>query len=237
MKGVNETKKYNNLIESGLELLSKAQSYIDTFDHNRVYGPSDLEEVSSSFDIVEEYHNWVKSIIKFYKSDDDKDKILTSFFKEVDGVPTLDWLEDNHYMEGDPMPASIATSILTEGKKKLEYIRKIYGTENVGNDKKIILLVNKKTNEITVKDKNHLKHSFRRTYGINKRLGYLIKIYKTPKIGGAVLAGTPKLQNISKELKKINADLMEDLDLQDNVIMNDNNSGYYINPKYIFEFT
>lgn len=103
------------------------------------------------------------------------------------------------------------------------------------NNEVIILQINEEKKEVTRKDNFKFKHSFRKPSGINKRFEYLIKIHHSPKISGYDL-GSPSLQNISKEINKLNKKLGGSLKLSDDLIINEGNSGYEINPKYKIEF-
>lgn len=100
------------------------------------------------------------------------------------------------------------------------------------NNGNIILQISEERKEIIC---NKFKHSFRKATGANKRFEYLIKIYKNPKIGGSDL-GSSTLQNVSKELKKLNVIIKNKLKLSDDLIINNGNSGYEINNKYKIEF-
>ena len=71
--------------------------------------------------------------------------------------------------------------------------------------------------------------------GINKRFGYLIKIHQNPKISGTDL-GSATLQNLSKEIRELNETFKEKLKLPDELIINNDNSGYEINRRYFIEF-
>ena len=103
------------------------------------------------------------------------------------------------------------------------------------NGEKIILQIDEKRKEIMRKDNNEFRHSFRRALGINKRFGYLIKIHQNPKISGTDL-GSATLQNLSKEIRELNETFKEKLKLPDELIINNDNSGYEINRRYFIEF-
>jgi len=123
---------------------------------------------------------------------------------------------------------------LIENLERLKEIKtKIDETLGV---EKIILQISEERKEIMRKNDNRFKHSFRKTLGINKRFGYLVKICKNPKISGYELCGSATLQNLSKEIKKINYVVKNKLKLLDELIINEGHSGYEINNKYKIEF-
>lgn len=100
-------------------------------------------------------------------------------------------------------------------------------------EKKIRLHINVQRKEIKRVD-NEFKHSFLKAMGINKRFEYLIAICKNPQISGNDLRGRATIQNLSKEIKKMNVALRDKLFLGDDLIVN--NGGYEINNKFIVEF-
>ncbi len=112
---------HKSLIDEGLGLLSKTQSIIDEFDKNKLY---DIHEVNLSFDIVDEYHKWIKNIQQFMDLDLENE-IDASIFREADGVPTFDWLDEHHEFNGDYIPIGLAENILRETKKRLEQLREV----------------------------------------------------------------------------------------------------------------
>lgn len=104
------------------------------------------------------------------------------------------------------------------------------------SNKNITLQINENMQEVILKNNKKFKHSFRKTRGTNKRFNYLVRIYNNPKISGHNLSKGTSLQNISKEIKIINNTLKDKLKLLDELIINNESSGYEINSKYVIEF-
>ncbi|MFA6386756.1 MAG: hypothetical protein WCW04_03240 [Candidatus Paceibacterota bacterium] len=222
-------KTYEKLIKKGLELTSKAQSIINSPDML----PSPYKFVYAN--LAGEYHQWIKRVQQFFIKEK-RNKIEISFFDEIDNIPTVDYLGKYDQLDDDNFTSKFAKEILAEIRKKLEYIQKIYNLENKKREVKIILQIDEKRKEIIFKENNKFKYAFRRTRGVNKRLNYLIKIYKNPKISGNSLANTTTLQNLSGEITELNNVLKNRLNLSDDLIVNDGNSGYEIDSKFGIEF-
>jgi hypothetical protein len=105
-----------------------------------------------------------------------------------------------------------------------------YGNKKQEENNLILLKINKENKTITRNSgRKNLVCAFRKVSGKNKRFEYVVNLVKSEtKISGSKLSNT-SAQNISTELEKINKKLKEDLDLIEDFIKNENNSGYEIN--------
>jgi hypothetical protein len=138
-------------------------------------------------------------------------------------TPKLDLLKTNFYFEFEKDTVSTLKYILSE------LLEKGYGEQKSVeiNTKKITLKINKLRKEVK-KDFNGKVVSCFFRGKVNKRFEYLVKLAKNnEKIGASDLSKT-SYQNISTEIDKINERLVTDLELNQNVIKNDGNSGYEI---------
>lgn len=98
-----------------------------------------------------------------------------------------------------------------------------------------IFVIDEDKKEIFRKDNKRFNYIFRKS-SKNKRFEYLINVYHNPQISGYDLAKGGSLQNLSKEIRKINDILKIKLKLSEEFILNDDNTGYKINDKYHIEF-
>ena len=84
----------------------------------------------------------------------------------------MNWLDENHYLIGDPLFPGIAEEVLKEVKKKLEYVRKISKKDPGQKDNeniRVILVIDEERKEIKQKNNSKFKHSFRKATGKNQR--------------------------------------------------------------------
>lgn len=226
---------YDDLMDRGLKLISEAhniiEKYTDKYKDEKV-----IYKKGICFDIVVmEYHKWVNDTKQFFETSF-RNKVEASFFGVIDSVPSFDWLNDNWYLDVDFISKGTPFNIIKEVNKKLERIRNIYNKEN--KNKKIILQIKKERFEIIKKDSG-FSYSFRKIEGNNKRFKYLIKIKEKPQISAKDLmehSDTKTMQNLSKEISKLNEIIKKKLNIEDQLILNKNNTGYEINEKYEIEF-
>lgn len=174
----------------------------------------------------------------FYREDLDNINIMFSASMSAESLTKLREVRSTFDL-GLGIEGEDCFYFLIEDLEKLKEIKtKIDEASGV---EKTILQISKERKEIMRKDNHKFKRSFRSPQGKNKRFEYLIKIYDNPKISGRDLEPDPdligkKLQNLSKEIRKMNGSFKNKLNLPDNLIVNESNSGYEINSKYYFEF-
>lgn len=99
---------------------------------------------------------------------------------------------------------------------------------STSNHNKTILKINKSKMQVT-KDNSLLVCAFRKVGGKNLRFEYILNLAKTSTKISAKKLRNKTIQNISSEIDEINERLKENLELTEDVIKNDDNSGYEIN--------
>lgn len=192
------------------------------FDFNH---PDDIEYVPLK---MQDFHSFrgyrsIRSIVDFLKENGIEIEVTYDF----DSFPIP---REVAYINNETI-ARIKSGSVKDLQDKIRILKETFSD----GDEKIVIQIDEEKKEVMLKDKPKLKHSFRKTHGINKRFEYLIKIHQIPKIGGSDL-GSKTLQNVSKEIKKLNEKLGGSLKLSDDLIINKDKTGYEINPKYKFEF-
>jgi len=238
-------KDYKKLIEKGSDFLTTAQKILESYKkesgnsftvyprHNggRLGGHYHDVNQSELSMLLSNYHEWVKDIIEFIETTNE-DKIEISYFKDTDNIP-----KDLYEVNNESRPELIK-DIVGEVRNKNNKLRELYSKSTLRGKEKIILQINTARMELKRKDEDEVKISFRLKDGENKRFKYLVEIAENPKVSGKSLielANTANLQNLSKEIGKLNKYISTNLDIESDLIVNDNSSGYKIDDKYSVE--
>lgn len=230
---------YQDFIDEGSRLLDETQSLLSDYQINKQYGftgpnsanlGSDYSELWKLDSVIDDYNNWKHNIVKFLAKEPQAQNANFSF-SQNDGIPQkyqLTNLTREMYLE-------LGSILKNELKTKTIILNELKNLQD--KTEKIVLLIDKERRAVQREDTD-TKYTFRLKSGQNKRFEYLIKILEESKISGEALKDyndTGSIQNVSKEIQKINKTLNKVLNLTNNIIINPNHSGYEINEKYILK--
>lgn len=236
---MNYKNSYQDFIDEGSRLLDETQSLLSDYQINKqtfFSGPnstnlgSDYSELWKLDNVIDDYNNWKHNIVKFLAKEPQAQNAHFSF-SQNDGIPQkyqLTNLTRETYLE-------LGSILKNELKTKTKILNELKNLHD--KTEKIILLINREKMTVQREDTN-IKYTFSIRNGQNKRFGYLIKIIQESNVSGEELKdynNTGSLQNVSKEIKKINTTLNKMLNLTNDIIINPNHSGYEISEKYILK--
>ena len=115
IKQNSKPKSYRDLIEKGLDIISKAES----IDHYT------LSPIGTTYvDLIVNYYRWKKEIQEFFESNPGNE-IAASYFKEPDNIPTIDYLDKYNQLSNQDFDPLFAYKVVNEVKIKLKHIRDI----------------------------------------------------------------------------------------------------------------
>lgn len=203
--------KFNKYSErSQLRIIAFARlllSMIEIYNESKI-PLSDFERESFS---LEEALSLIKKLNEII------DNTITEFYGDSNVVGPMNnrTIETYIYIKGRPETCSIINSFL----EKIE-------------DNKITLAINEKIKKITQKSNPKLSFSFRLYGGKNKRFEYLLIIAGNERISGKELDPNITPQALSGEIREINNNLKKALKLKNEIIINNNNSGYEANKDF-----
>lgn len=142
------------IMNKGLLLADRASNMMKNWDEK--YRNTTRDEGFISFDIVDDYHTWLNYIRNFLSNKLGRNSVnLYHFSKEIENIPTTDWLDRNHHFNGDYIPYSLLQDIFNEVRKKVSLLREIYEkNENIFNRVNKPISFNEKTRELYFMGKN-----------------------------------------------------------------------------------
>jgi hypothetical protein len=218
---IKKSEGYIDLINQGQKLISDVMAISDN--------PKRSFKTCMYANIVVKYHKWKKSIWQFLELNP-RNKISASFFKEPDGVPTLDDLEKYGQISDMDFDPALVSKIVVEIKRKNERIREI---EKVDEEKPKIELVFLGVRGLCLKSdktKNYVPKDNTARYGyleiIIDNKGKPIEAKRLiKKLGGKWNVNSKVI--VSQEISAINKMIKQKLGLKNNLILGE--IGYRLN--------
>lgn len=228
--------KLKELLEEGIKIRISIAPYRE---HSLV----------SENNILSNHKKWEIQVEEFFEKHDKKQLLPKYFLKNQDlsippsrnknGIPIID-MESNVFIKPERLEKlqNFRKDIDLALKEQLEILEKIINDLSKNYliiKEKIIIQINEEQKEISRNKKDKiLKYRFRKS-GKNIRFEYILTISKNTKTGAKKLSNKT-YQNISTEIKNINKIIKKELQLTNDLITNNNNTGYCINDVYIVEF-
>ncbi|MEI7810236.1 MAG: hypothetical protein WCI41_01615 [bacterium] len=220
-------KKSNNL--SLNDLIEKGNILCESLGQGRIFRSVVNYQSIYNLEFQAFYKKWVEEVIKNISSNNTKSNSILFDFTYIDSLLTEGYFDKNESLK-KAEGIRAYNSFLVFFKQQIDYLNRLNTTG------KITLKINRKDKTIA---RDSRICAFRGGQSKNKRFEYIATLAKSKseKIGAKKLNPNTTIQTLSGEVGKINERLKKDLDLRDDLIVNNNNSGYKINKDfYTIEF-